>query len=422
MKSWLSRPVIAVPAMAVVYFFAARLGLAMAFTAEQVTLVWPPTGIALAAVLVFGTRVWPGIWLGAFVANALAHEPLAVAGGIATGNTLEALLAAWMLRRFAGVGASLERPSHVLGLVGLAAVGSTTVSATIGVTSLCVGAVQPWAAFGSLWSTWWLGDAMGDLLVAPVLLTWSAWVRRHRPRDLAEAGLMLAGVVALSYVVFASQFATGPYHRPLEYVVFPFTIWAALRFGPAETSLVSLAASSMAIWGTVHGSGPFAGAGRTTTESLILLQVFIGVIAISGLLLSAVTADRKHIVRDVAESEAQKAGILAGALDCIITMDADGRVVNFNPAAERTFGYRQSDAIGRLLADLIIPPDFRQAYRDGLVRYRETGHETVLGRRIEMRAVRADGSGVSRRADDHAHRGSCRPGVVRRVSPRHYRP
>jgi two-component system, NarL family, sensor histidine kinase FusK len=100
--------------MAVMYFFAARLGLTMAFTAEQVTLVWPPTGIALAAVLIVGDGLWSGIWLGAFLANAMAHEPLVVAGGIATGNTLEALTAAWMLRRFAGVRASLERPAQVL--------------------------------------------------------------------------------------------------------------------------------------------------------------------------------------------------------------------------------------------------------------------------------------------------------------------
>ena len=143
----------------------------MAVMAEQVSAVWPPTGVALAAILLFGYRVWPGIWLGAFVANATANEPIATAFGIAVGNTLEAISGAWLLRRITGFDNSLERLKDVLGLILLAAGISTTIAATIGVTSLCLGGVHPWSSFGALWSTWWLGDAMGNLVVAPVLLT-----------------------------------------------------------------------------------------------------------------------------------------------------------------------------------------------------------------------------------------------------------
>jgi integral membrane sensor domain MASE1 len=148
--------------LAAVYFGAAKLGLTMAFVAEQVTAVWPPTGIALAALLFFGYRVWPGIALGAFLANATANEPLATATGIALGNTLEALAGAWMLRRLVQFDPALGRVKDVLGLVVLAAVLSTLVSATVGVTSLCLGGVKPWTAYPAIWTVWWLGDAMNS--------------------------------------------------------------------------------------------------------------------------------------------------------------------------------------------------------------------------------------------------------------------
>jgi integral membrane sensor domain MASE1 len=125
--------------LAVVYFVAAKLGLTMAFVAEQVTPVWPPTGIALAGVLTLGYRVWPGISLGAFLANATANEPIATAAGIAIGNTLEALVGAWLLHQVVGFRTSLDRLRDVIGLVALAAGASTTISATIGTVSLAAG-------------------------------------------------------------------------------------------------------------------------------------------------------------------------------------------------------------------------------------------------------------------------------------------
>jgi integral membrane sensor domain MASE1 len=169
--------------LAAVYFGAARVGLSMAFVAEQVTAVWPPTGIALAALLLLGDRAWPGIALGAFLANATTNASLATAAGIALGNTLEALVGAWLLRGLVKFDPALGRVKDVLGLVVLAAGVSTMVSATIGATSLCLGGVKPWTAYPTLWSVWWLGDAMGDLVAAPLLLTWAGWRRLSwRPR------------------------------------------------------------------------------------------------------------------------------------------------------------------------------------------------------------------------------------------------
>jgi PAS domain S-box-containing protein len=277
--------------LATVYFGAAKLGLTMAFVAEQVTAVWPPTGIALAALLLYGYRLWPGIALGALLANATANAPLAVAAGIAIGNTLEALVGAWLLRSMVRYPA-LGQVKDVLRLVVLAAGGSTMVSATIGATSLCLGGVKPWTAYPAMWSVWWLGDAMGNLVVAPLLLTWADWRRLSwRPRRVVEAGALLLGLAAMSLLVFAGPTAFFSFH-PLAYTVFPFMIWAALRFGQPAATLTTFVASGMAIWGTVSGYGPFAA--TTTHQSLILVQVFMGVVSVTALILGAVTIEREQ--------------------------------------------------------------------------------------------------------------------------------
>src|SRR5207249_6240130 len=214
-----------IAAVGVAYFAAARFGLRFAVHAEQVTVVWPPSGIALAALLVLGFRTWPGVWLGALAANALANESLGTALAIATGNTLEAVAAAWLLRRV-HFHESLDRVWDVMGLLGLATGLSTTLAATVGATSLCASGLQPWSAFGSLWFVWWLGDAMGILLLAPALLIWGS-----RPRPVisrgrtAEALALGIGVVAATIASFGGRFAqlTGSH---FAYLLFPLLIWA----------------------------------------------------------------------------------------------------------------------------------------------------------------------------------------------------
>jgi two-component system CheB/CheR fusion protein len=277
-------------ATAVVYFAAAKLGLTMAFLAEQVTPVWPPTGIALAAVLLFGSRVWPGIALGALTANLTASEPVLTACGIAAGNTLEALIAAGLLRR-TGFRPALGRLRDVRALVVYGAAVSTTVSATIGVTSLCAGGLHAWSAFPPLWSVWWLGDAMGDLVMAPVLLVWTH-ARRARPRParLAEAAVLAGGAIVVTVLVFVGTFSADLAAYPVQYLIFPFVIWAAVRFRQPGATATAFLVSAIAIWSTVNGYGPFRMG--SLNESLVMLQLFLAVVAVTGLLLGAVITER----------------------------------------------------------------------------------------------------------------------------------
>jgi integral membrane sensor domain MASE1 len=274
-------------AIAAVYFAAAKLGLELAFVAPQVTVVWPPTGIALVAVMLLGRRVWPGVWLGAFLANA-AVSPVAVAAGIATGNTLEAVVGALLLERWR-VRPSLERIRFVIGPLGGGALLSTTVSATIGVASLCLGGIWPWSAFGWIWFLWWLGDAMSILVVAPFLLVWSEWPPGRWPRARIVEGLaLLGGLVVALWLIFATRVV--PDATPLHYALFPFVIVAALRFGQPGTTALNAIASLIGVWGTAAGIGPFGGG--DVSHGLVQAQLFLAVIAATGLFFAAANGER----------------------------------------------------------------------------------------------------------------------------------
>src|SRR5215831_3525234 len=187
--------------LCLIYVGTAMLGLSLDAVSGFATAVWPPTGLALAALILGGFRLWPGIALGAFLVNLSAGAPLLVAGGMAVGNTLEALVGTWLLHRVVGFQPALERLRDVLGLVVLAGLLSTLLSATLGVTSGWLGGVIPSAAYGEAWWTWWLGDLMGDLVVAPLLLMWNGRMRLSS-RRIAEAGALLGAIVAASLLLF----------------------------------------------------------------------------------------------------------------------------------------------------------------------------------------------------------------------------
>ena len=280
------------------YYGSAKLGLSLAFATSSVTAVWPPTGIALAALVLWGTSVWPGVALGAFLANAWTGVPLVTVLGITCGNTLEAVVGAVLLCRVARFRPSLERVRDVLALVALAAVVSTAIAATIGVTSLVVGDEVSIDAFGSVWRVWWLGDMGGDLLVAPLLLACVAYWPFHRlPGRMGEAVLLAAAVIGLSIFVFSRE-------TNLAYVVFPLLVWAALRFWQPGATAASLAVAGIAVYFTANGEGPFLRS--NPDDSLLLAQTYFGVTGITVLLLAAVITERRRAEETIEE--------IAGAL------------------------------------------------------------------------------------------------------------
>jgi integral membrane sensor domain MASE1 len=271
--------------VAVAYIVAAKFGFSFAFATKQVTAIWPPTGIAIAALLLYGYRVWPGIWLGAFASNALSSEPLWTAAAIATGNTLAPVFGSFLLRRF-GFRNALERVRDVVLLAVCGSAVAMTVSATNGVTDLALARIVPWSAFGSVWWVWWIGDAMGVLFVAPLLLTWITSVGRKAVPDgrIAELALLVVTLVAASWVSFLS-------HIPLRFSVYPFVIWVALRFRQRETATAIAFVGGVSIWATTHNLGPWV-TGRLDLR-LIQLDSWMSVFAFTGLVLGAVAAEKR---------------------------------------------------------------------------------------------------------------------------------
>jgi integral membrane sensor domain MASE1 len=280
------------------YYGAAKLGLTLAFANPSVTAVWPPTGIALAALLLWGYRYWPGVALGALLANTWTGVPVETVLGITLGNTLEALTGAWLLHRLGRFRTSLQRVRDVLALVVLGGVVSTLVSATIGVASLHLGDAVSADAIGSTFRVWWLGDMGGDLLVAPfVLLAVGHWREARRDRWL-EALLLLAALAGLSAFVFSRS-------EPLAYVVFPLLIWAALRLGPHAAAAANLIVAGIAVAYTANADGGFVEG--TRDDSLLLSQTFMGVAAITSLLLAAIAAERRRAEADSAALRSREA-------------------------------------------------------------------------------------------------------------------
>jgi signal transduction histidine kinase len=290
--------------LAVAYFAAARTGLLLASLHPSATAVWPPTGIAIAAFLVWGNRVWPAVLLGAFSANLATHgTPLACAI-IGLGNTAEGFTGAWLVRRFARGRLVFERPLDTFRFVGLAALLATMVSATTGVTVLCTLGDAKWAQYGPIWITWWLGDAIGALIVAPSIVLWStrSGIEALR-RRWVEASLLLLSVLALSLVLFLGFTPIFRPHSPTTFLCVPMLIWAAFRFGPRETATVSLVFSALAVWGTVRGTGPFVL--PTQNASLLLLQSFMATLNVTALALAALVAEHVRVNRDLRRAQVE---------------------------------------------------------------------------------------------------------------------
>jgi diguanylate cyclase (GGDEF)-like protein len=268
------------------YFGSAKAGLTLAFANQSVTSIWAPTGLALAAVLIWGYRMWPAIAAGAFLANLTTAGQLGSSLGIATGNTLEALVGVFLLRRVAGFRPSLERVNDVVSLVVYAGVISTAISATIGVTSLWIAGLVPHGQIPATWRVWWFGDLGGDLVVAPALLIFAARpTLERRPWLRVEAGVSATVLVALSVIAFSSRFS-------FVYVLIAILLWVALRFGQPGTAVAGLVVASIAVWMTAHGRGPFIGG--SSDAALLRAQLFVGVATVSGLVTSALISERRR--------------------------------------------------------------------------------------------------------------------------------
>jgi PAS domain S-box-containing protein len=346
--------------LAAVYFAAAKVSLLVAIPPGYATAVWPPSGIALASLLLWGTRLWPGVWIGSFAANLTIDGALLASAAIATGSALQAHVIAALLSRRIGVPRRFERVQEVGIFVGLI-IGGAVIAPTVAMLALETRSPLPPLELVSNWWTWWQGDACGMLLVAPLMLTWSVpgidWTREK----LLELVLFALLLFAASDFVF-----TGSAGR--TFVMVPFVVWAAFRFGQREVTTTSAVICATALWYTLgRYSGPFAEVPQN--EALLLLLVFISTVVVTGLMLCAVLAQLRAAhgeletrvaqrTRALAESERRFRLLVESVVDYAIYMlDAEGRIASWNAGAERIKGYTAEEIIGQQVARFYLPED-----------------------------------------------------------------
>jgi two-component system, NarL family, sensor histidine kinase FusK len=291
-KRYRSTPLLVI-ILAFVYFVAGKLGLELASINPSATAVWPPTGIALAACLLFGYRVWPGILLGAFLVNVSTSDVSATSLAIAVGNTLEGLVGAYLINRFANGRFAFNRTRDVFKFTILAGMVSTMVSATVGVTSLALSGLAAWADYLPIWLTWWLGDGTGAMIVAPPLVLWAMQPRvSWNSGRILEAVLVFLFGIAIGLAIFGGLASFGIKNLPVGFAIIPLVVWSAFRFGQTGAATLTIILSSIAIWGTLRGYGPYTRG--TQNEALLLLQAFMSTVAITGLGVAGVVAERRE--------------------------------------------------------------------------------------------------------------------------------
>ncbi|HEX5734503.1 MAG TPA: MASE1 domain-containing protein [Blastocatellia bacterium] len=371
--------------VAAAYFGAAEVGLSQAFLHTNVSPVWPPTGVAIAAVWLLGHRISPAILLGAFLANLATAVPLATAGGIAVGNTVEAVLAVFLLHRFVGLRSPFYRAQDAVIFVIIAGAFSTAVSATIGNISLCLGGAAAWDDFAQLWLTWWFGDGVGAIVVAPLLLTWVEESRERWPlRRAAEAALLVVSLSVGAFIVLGGVSTSRVVSYFLWSLIYALLLWAAFRFGPRGVATTIALFSGIAVWATRRGFGPFVG--DSPNESLLLLQICVAAFAITFLLLAAIVVERKRAEETARAKESELEKIINSTPFMLTRCSRDLQYRFVSRAYAEMIGRTPEEVEGKPIVEILgeegmktVSPYIEQVLRGHRVEYETEVHFSGVG-------------------------------------------
>jgi len=363
--------------LAVAYTVTAQLGLLLAFPGTNATAVWFPTGLALGVLLRWGYRLWPGVALGALLANlGLLTDmgwplPTAVAasGCTAAGNTLEALAGAYLIQRFAGTSNPFRQSHHVFVFATCGALAATTISATMGTTVFCLGEGR-WSSWAGIWLTWWLGDAVGSLVAAPLIVTWRPfhW-KAIRWKRAVETALLVAAIFGISWIVFA-------YAYTFNFLLVLVLLAAVFHLGQFGSAAVVSILCVVFTFSIAHGLGVIAGWDRQT--ALLVDQGFIGAVAIATMLLAAILKERTEAGEMLQASEQQIRLIMENLADLVTVLDLEGRRLYNSPSYRPILGDPE-----RLRGSLF----FEHVHPEDKSRVRQVLQETVrsgVGRRFEF--------------------------------------
>lgn len=374
-------------ALCAVYVLGGWLGLRFAAPHPSVTLVWPPSGIALSCLILWGSRLWPGVFAGAFLVNVLTSGAVGASLGIALGNTLETVAGAFLVRRYANGREFFDRAGDVSRFVLLGALLASTLSAAIGTISLALARLSSWGEAPSLAVTWWLGDVGSDLVLVPLLLGWTTLGRRPWPAwRWVEAALLLAFVLLVGSIVFGDLFALmdGPY--PVSFMVLPCVVWAALRFPQYGSAVAVFLISAITLFGHLRGQGPFIRS--DLHESLFMVQSFVSVTAMTSMVMAAVVAERKR-ARD------ELGALFENTQEAILITDGESRYIDANPAACALTGYTREELLRLKVRDVTPSAEWESGirlWREFLAKGRMEGEFQIRRKdgtliEVEFRAV-----------------------------------
>jgi signal transduction histidine kinase/integral membrane sensor domain MASE1/CheY-like chemotaxis protein len=373
--------------LAAVYYAAARFGLQYASIGRSISLVWPPTGIAIAALAALGLRYWPSVAVGALLANLATPVPPLTAALIAVGNTLEALIAAGLLRR-AGAAPRLDAGTTVRTLILAAVPLGAVVSAAFGIAALRLAQALEHSAV-TAFAVWWTGDLLGGLVVGPLLLVWLLpRPTRAHARGIVEIAVLCLGTVAVAELLLGTVVRL-PVLQQVDYLylLFPFVIWAALRFGPRGATLATFTVAVVAVWHTSRGAGPFIGASAPAT--LFAAACYIAAVAVTGLALAAAVANERAAAASATEQreEELRAALDAARMGTWSWTAADDRVV-WDRTMHELYHLKPGQAV-TTYADFLahVHPEDREYIAATIGRAMERG--TRLD--FEFRIVLADG-------------------------------
>src|ERR1700719_5229912 len=256
------------------YFVLAKSGLAFALIHPSASIIWPPTGFALAAIVLWGYRAWPAIFLAAMIVNAIPAGSIGTAISIATGNSLEALVGAALINVWSNGRDTFSTPNTVAKFAAICLVFATPISATVGITSLAIAGYAEWANFANIWLTWWLGDMIAALVVTPVVVLCAlSDARAFRRSELTETAAVIFLAVAVGFIAFNPLFKQSQHPDAMGFLAVLPLLWAALRCGPRDTAVASFILGGFSIWGTFSGAGPFAAA--SLNDLLLFVLVFL---------------------------------------------------------------------------------------------------------------------------------------------------
>lgn len=361
--------VLLIAAVGFVYGFIAWYCLFVAFQSTNASPLWPPSAIGLSAVLFFGYRIWPAIALGAFTANLLMFQanipgvglPIVITSVlISAGNALEAVTGAYLLKKFVGERNPFYRTMDVYKFTGIALVISL-ISSVIGSVTITAAGLVPNELVLDAWFTWWMGDAMAILTIAPfILLGYKRY--KSQPQMIVrkvsfwlELTLIFTLILTVSLSIFGGYLTMSVSHYPIAYILIPLIVLAAFRFGMDGVGWSIMIVSCIAVWGTLNGFGTFVRA--SLNQSLMLVQSFLGIVSVTGLALSSILWERNEAERNLSQKEKCFRALIENSADVITLIDIRGVVMYSSPSTMRILGYTLEEYVGKSLFDFIHPDD-----------------------------------------------------------------